>query len=117
MKYLILNQVAIWQPKLLDKFTLRPSPAGRTYFENGVAKISQDKLYRYAKNYKVKDNNIEMRFCLFVVSPTYDLEKFEKFLDEVSKNISVDIVKKVSILSNVDFEYINYYFNEEKNNG
>lgn len=111
---LILNRVAIWKPKLNDDFSVRPSPAGRTYFENGVAKISQDKLYRYAKNYKIKDNDIEIKFCLFVVSPAYDLERFKKFLDEVSKNISVDIVKKVSILSNADFKYIDFYFNEEK---
>lgn len=53
MNEIILEQIAIWTPKVTNRYTRHVSPAGVNYREkdSNILKKSDKKLYRFAKNY------------------------------------------------------------------
>lgn len=110
-KQLELNRLAIWQPKALDEFTMRVSPAGRKYMKNGLVRVTQHDSYRYAKNYKLKGGKV----CLFIVCEDRQDEKvMEKWLNKKSKEIDESVVQKALITSSVsEFEYLDIYWEKK----
>lgn len=115
---LFLNRVAIWRPKLNDELSVRQSPAGRVYFEHNIAKITQTPTYRYAKNYALGKGKNTIRFCLMLLTPSQSEKAIENFLDEIAKQIDIAFAQQVTInTTNMSFEYTDFYFNEEINNG
>ena len=109
---LILDRVAIWKPKLNDEFSVRQSPAGRTYFEHNIAKTTQTPTYRYAKNYTIGDKNF-VKFCLMILT-TSESKTIENFLDNVAKQIDIASAQRVVMTAtDTSFEYTDFYFNEE----
>lgn len=112
---LILNQVAIWRPKLNDGFSVRKSPSGRIYFENNIAKTTQRPTYRYAKNYTVGKGKSAVKFCLMIMSEINSEKVFEKFLDDTSKKIDLSLAQRVLITSTEsNFEYTDFKYKENK---
>ena len=110
---LILDRVAIWKPKLNDEFSVRQSPAGRTYFEHNIAKTTQVPTYRYAKNYATGDKNA-VKFCLMILTTSESEKAIENFLDNVAKQIDVALAQRVVMTAtDTSFEYTDFYFNEE----
>lgn len=100
---LILNQIAIWRPKLFDELTVRETAPGRLAVVNGEATRTTKKTYRYAKNYQYKDT----KYCLFFITYDNDAKKAESFLD------SVKITKKD--LDNLNsFRYLKVNYKEDK---
>ena len=115
MNKLILNRVAIWQAKYTDDFTMRPSPAGRVYFENGIAKTSSKPMFRYAKNYRVGKGKTAIKFCLFLMTYSEAEKQIEQFLDGIAKTIDIAYAQKILLISSVvNFEYLDEYFGGEK---
>ena len=115
MNKLILNRVAIWQPKNLDVFMGRPHPAGRIYFENGIAKLSDKMMFRYGKNYQVGKGKSAIKFCLFLHTFSDAEKKIESFLDDVAKTIDAGYAQKVLMTSSMaGFEYTDDYYGGEK---
>ena len=111
---LILDRVAIWKPKLNDEFSVRQSPAGRTYFEHNIAKTTQVPTYRYAKNYTIGDKNV-VKFCLMILTTSESEKTIESFLDNVAKQIDIASAQRVvMIATDTSFEYTDFYFNQEK---
>lgn len=118
MNKLILNRVAIWQAKAIDDFAMRPSPAGRVYFENGIARTSDKPMFRYAKNYHTTKPNKkgdypknDIAFCLFVMTFSDAEKKIEQFLDDVAKTIDEGYAQKVLLTASAaNFEYTDEYF-------
>ena len=112
MKKLILNRVAIWQAKNNDEFAMRPTSAGRGYFENGIAKISDKPMFRYAKNYYInKGKKTEIKFCLFLMTFSDAEKKIETFLDKVAKTVDAGYAQKVLITSSgANFEYTDDFY-------
>ena len=115
MNKLILNRVAIWQAKYTDDLTMRPSPAGRIYFENGVAKTSDKTMFRYAKNYKVGKGKTAIKFCLFMMTFSESEKQIEQFLDDIAKTIDIAYAQKILLTSSIaNFEYLDEYFGGKK---
>lgn len=111
---LILDRVAIWKPKLNDGFSVRQSPAGRTYFEHNIAKTTQVPTYRYAKNYIAGEKNT-VKFCLMVLTTSEAQKAVEDFLDNVAKQIDIALAQRVAMAAtDTSFEYTDFYLNEEK---
>jgi len=111
MNKLIINRVAIWQAKNIDEFMARPYPAGRTYFENGIAKTSDKTMFRYGKNYKIGKGKSAIKFCLFVVTFSDAEKKVETFLDGVAKTIDAGYAQKVLLTSSLSgFEYTDDFY-------
>lgn len=112
---LILNRVAIWRPKLTDKLGVRQSPAGRVYFENNIAKVTEEPTYRYAKNYIAGKGKTATKFCLMLMTSSQATKAIEQFLDGVAKQIDPAFAQRVSMTaSDTSFEYTDFYFKEEK---
>ena len=115
---LYLNRVIIWRPKLKDEFAVRESPKGRTYFENGVARITKEPTYRYAKNYTIGKGKNAVKFCLMFLTPSAPStsgKNIEKFLDETAQKIDIAQVQMAVLnATNVAFEYTDFYFKEDK---
>jgi hypothetical protein len=115
MEKLILNRVAIWQPKNKDDFGIRPVPPGRTYSENSIYRVSEKLMYRYAKNYKVGKGKTAVKFCLFVITRSDAGKKVESFLDSVAQTIDQGYAQKIVATSSMGaFEYTDSYFEEGK---
>lgn len=111
---LILNRVAIWRPKLNDEFSVRQSPAGRTYFEHNIAKTTQTPTYRYAKNYTIGKGKNTVKFCLMILTPSRSEKIIESFLDDIAKQIDIAFAQRVAMTAtDASFEYTDFYFNEE----
>lgn len=103
-----INRVAIWMPTIIDELTVRTSPAGRTYFEDGVAKKTEREMFRYAKNYELDGT----KFCLFIMSFSDKKASVERFLDEVAENLEADFVKQN--VADENFHYTDFEFKEEE---
>ena len=104
---IILNNIAIWTPKLEDKLSVRTTPAGARHQEAGTNLISlTDKtVYRYAKNYKTKGRG-GVRFCLFVRTYLDDAEAVEKQLDDYAARLKTEEV--ASAIAGADSKHFNY---------
>ena len=112
---LYLNRVAIWRPKPKDEFASRKSPAGRVYFENGIAKTTQAPTYRYAKNYSVGKGKSAVKFCLMILTPSLSEKAIEKFLDDISKKIDIALAQRVVMsATNTSFEYTDFNYKENE---
>lgn len=112
---LYLNRVIIWKPKLYDKFAVRESAAGRLYYENGIAKKTKDKTYRYAKNYEIGDGDLKTKYCLMFLTPSSDAAAAEKFLDETSKKLDLAQVQHaVMVATDASFEYTDIMYEEKQ---
>lgn len=108
---LFLNRVAIWKPKLNDEFSIRQSPAGRTYFEHNIAKTTQIPTFRYAKNYTVGENENFVKICLMLLTESQSEKTIEAFLDEVSKQIDIAFAQRISMtMTDTSFEYTDFLF-------
>lgn len=102
MNVIKLDTIAVWRPKLNDCFRAKSSAPGRTYYENNIAKKSDEPIVSYAKNY----TRNRVKFCLFVMSFAKDEKEIEKFLDATSKTIDLDFIKDVVSKSTAtDFAY------------
>lgn len=113
MDRLYINRVAIWQPKTLDELSVRASPAGRFYYENGIGKTSDKPMFRYAKNYTIgePDDEHAIKFCLFIMTFSDAAEAIEQFLDSVAEKIDAGFAQKVIMTSTMSsFEYIDEYY-------
>ncbi len=110
MNKLILNRVAIWQPKYGDEFTERPAPAGRTYYENNVAKASNQPMRRFAKNYTLGKGKNAVKFCLMMITFSDASAQIEAFLDATAKSVDIELARKVAAGSS--FEYLDIYYKE-----
>lgn len=100
---LILNQIAIWRPKLFDELTVRETAPGRLAVEDGTPIRTAKKTYRYAKNYQYKDT----RYCLFFITYDDDADKAEKFLDSVK--VTAKDLKDLN-----SFSYLKVNYKEDK---
>ena len=93
---IIIDNIALWRGKINDAFTVRTSPIGTRYKDaKGANQIAVKPVYRYAKTYKVKDGDSELRVSLFVRTFCTDAKKVEKRLDEVAKTIKPAQARKV----------------------
>ena len=109
----IINASELEKPKLNDEFSVRQSPAGRTYFEHNIAKTTQTPTYRYAKNYTIGDKNV-VKFCLMILTTSESEKTIESFLDNVAKQIDIASAQRVVMTAtDTSFEYTDFYFNEE----
>lgn len=115
---IILNRIAIWQPKPLDDLTVGVTPAGLVYYEDDIAKTSQSLAYRYAKNFSIaksKKDKQPLKFCLFFMTFSDDKEAAEFTLDLIAKTLTYDYVSDF-LASNIagEFKYLKHYFTEDK---
>lgn len=115
MNRLILDRVAIWCPKPNDNFAVRKSPAGRTYFENNIARTSESELYRYAKNYTIGKGASAVKVCLIMMSKSTAEKQIEKFLDETAKKIDIAFAQRVVMQATMsNFEYTDFNYKEKE---
>lgn len=92
---------------------MRPSPSGRVYFENGIAKTSSKPMFRYAKNYKAGKGKRAVKFCLFIMTFSDAEKKVEAFLDSFAETVDVGYAQKILISSSyTNFEYTDSYYKE-----
>lgn len=110
-----MNRIAIWRAKNTDSLSTRCSAAGRTYWENGIAKLTEVPTFRHAKNYTTETKDgYPLRYCLMVLTPSDDAEKVEAKLDEVSKKLTItQITKALAVASTTGFIYSDYFIEEE----
>lgn len=108
---IILDNIAIWQPKLGDGLTIRTMPAGVTIQQPGtnILKKSEAIIYRYAKNYKTTGDG-GVRFCLFVRTYLNDEKKIEQTLDSYAEGLTTEDVASAVAGSDANhFTYTNDY--------
>lgn len=111
---IIIDNIALWRPKINDAFTVRTSAIGTPYKDkNGVRQIATKPLYRYAKTYTVKDGKSDLKFSLFVRTLCTDSANVLEQLDEVAKTIKPAKVREV-VTNPVysAFEYLNIYLGD-----
>lgn len=112
---IILDNIAIWQPKLGDDLTVRALPAGAPIQQptTNIIKKSEATIYRYAKNYKTKGKS-GVRFCLFVRTYLNDEKKIEKALDAYAAELTTsDVTAAVAGSDAKHFTYTNHYLEVE----
>ncbi len=112
---IILDNIAIWQPKLGDTLTVRTMPPGVTIQQRGtnVLKKSEAIIYRYAKNYKTKGKG-GVRFCLFVRTYLNDESKIEQALDGYAQGLTTsDVSSAIAGADANHFTYTNDYLEAE----
>lgn len=108
---IILDNIAIWMPKLSDELTIRSTPAGAKHQDAATNLISlTDKtIYRYAKNYKTKGRG-GVKFCLFVRTYSNDTKSVEKQLDNCAAGLTADEVASAIAEANATkFTYTNKF--------
>jgi len=108
---IILDNIAIWQPKLNDQLTVRSTPPGVSYQKAGtnVLEITSKPLYRYAKNYKTEGKN-GIKYCLFVRTFSTDRAAVERELDAFAEALQAEDVRPaVAGSDSVHFTYSNRY--------
>ncbi len=108
---IIIDNIALWRPKINDEFTVRTSAIGTPYKDqNGVRQIATKPIYRYAKTYSVKDGRAELKFSLFVRTLNTDKEAVAEQLDKVAKKITAKQARE-AITNPVysAFNYLNIY--------
>lgn len=108
---IIIDNIALWRPKINDAFTARASSIGTPYQDkNGARQIATKPIYRYAKTYELKDGKSKLRYSLFVRTFCTDAEKVEEQLDEIAKRIKPAQVRETITNPNyMAFEYLNIY--------
>ena len=112
---IILGNIAIWQPKLNDQLTVRPTPPGASYQKTGtnILEIANKPLYRYAKNYKTAGEN-GVKYCLFVRTFSTDKDAVERELDAFAETLQAEDVRPaVAGSDSVHFTYSNHYLETE----
>lgn len=112
---IILDNIAIWQPKLGDELTVRKTPAGAKIQKAGTNIITRTEapIFRYAKNYKTNGKS-GVRFCLFVRTYLNDEKKIEKALDAYAAELtSKDVTAAVAGSDANHFTYTNHYLEVE----
>lgn len=112
---IIIDNIALWRPKINDEFTIRTSAIGTPYIDRkGARQITTKPIYRYAKTYTVKDGKEELKFSLFVRTLDTDAKKVEENLDEVAKGITPEQARE-AIVNPVysAFIYLNIYLGEQ----
>ena len=108
---IIIDNIALWRPKINDEFTVRTSSIGTPYKDkNGVRQIATKPIYRYAKTYSVKDGKNELKFSLFVRTLNTDKDTVSEELDKVAKKITAKQARE-AIVNPVysAFNYLNIY--------
>lgn len=112
---ILIDNIALWRPKINDAFTVRTSAIGTPYREkNGARQIATKPIYRYAKTYGVKDGKAELKFSLFVRTLSTDSKAVEEKLDEVAEKITAAQARE-AITNPVysAFEYLNIYLGDK----
>lgn len=112
---IILDNIAIWQPKLGDELTVRETPAGVKIQKAGTNIITKTEapIFRYAKNYKTKGRG-GIRFCLFVRTYLNDEKKVEGILDEYATSLeNKDISSAIASADAKNFTYTNKYLEDK----
>ena len=109
---IIIDRIAIWTANLQNGFTVRKNPMGLKYkTQAGVYNVSNQTIYRYAKDYEVG----KTRFTLFVRTFREDWANVEKELDKVAKKLKEDVVKaKIANADVYNFEYLDFNIKGEK---
>lgn len=107
---IIIDKIGIWKADYHKGYTVRVMPAGIRYFDkSGICKLANDKINRYAKNYKKG----KTEFVLFVRTFSSDKDAIEKQLDKVAKTITEAYAKEICMKATFDeFEYLNEYVKE-----
>ena len=112
---ILIDNIALWRPKINDAFTVRTSAIGTPYREkNGARQIATKPIYRYAKTYKVQDGKAELKFSLFVRTLSTDSKAVEEKLDEVAEKITPAQARE-AITNPVysAFGYLNIYLGDK----
>ena len=107
---IILNQIALWRPKLNDQMTILRQPAGLRVLDSATKlyKLVEKPIIRYAKNYIAGKGKTAVKFSLFVRTYSEDEKAVESRLDEVAKNITVAQARKINSRALFeDFDYLN----------
>lgn len=106
---IIIDNIALWRGKVNNAFTVRTSAIGTRYKDkNGANQVAVKPIYRYAKNYTVKDGKSDLCISLFVRTFSTDAKAIEKKLDKVAKTVKPAQARKV--ITNpvyTAFEYLN----------
>ena len=108
---IILDNIAIWTPKLGDELTVRTTPAGAKHQDatTNLISLTDKTVYRYAKNYKTKGRN-GVRFCLFVRTYSDDAKDIEKQLDDYATKIATnEVADAIAKADSTKFVYTNKY--------
>ena len=105
---LYLNRVAIFKKTASTELETKVSPAGRTYVEDNIVKVTDKKTYRYLKNYLVKKKH----FCIYVFTYSENAKYFEKELDKIAKKIT----DSEELLSDdiMNIHWTDFYIKEDK---
>lgn len=112
---IILDNIAIWQPKLGDELTVRKTPAGVKIQKAGTNVITRTEapIFRYAKNYKTKGRG-GVRFCLFVRTYLDDEKKVEDALDAYAAEVTTKEASEAVAGSDAKhFTYTNKYLEDK----
>lgn len=111
---IIIDNIALWRPKINDEFTIRTSAIGTPYQDkNGGMARARKPIYRYAKTYSVKDGKEELGFSLFVRTLSTDSKAAEKRLDEVAKTITPEQARNAVLEPSYSaFRYLNIYLED-----
>ena len=111
---IIIDNIALWRPKINDEFTIRTSSIGTPYKDKkGVPTVARKPIYRYAKTYEVKDGKNKLAFSLFVRTLSTDSKAAEKRLDEVAKTITPEQARSAIVEpSYTAFKYLNIYLED-----
>lgn len=108
---IIIDNIALWRPKMSDTFTVRTHAIGTPYKtrDNAYEKAKKP-LYRYAKSYTVADGKAELGFSLFVRTLNSDAKAVERQLDAAAQKVTPAQVREV-ITNPVEsaFSYLNIY--------
>ena len=107
---IIVDKIGIWKADFHKGYTVRMVPSGVRYSDKtGIMKMSNKKMFRYAKNYKI--NRTE--FVLFVRTFAEDKSGVEKQLDAVAKKVTEKYAREICARATVEeFEYLNEYLKE-----
>lgn len=111
---IIIDNIALWRPKINDEFTIRTSAIGTPYKDkDGNAKVARKPIYRYAKSFTVKDGEEELGFSLFVRTLSTDSKAAEKRLDDVAKTITPEQARSAVLEPSYSaFRYLNVYLED-----
>lgn len=112
MDKLLLNRVAVWTAKSVDGLTVKIQPAGRMYFENEIAKLTNTQSYRYAKNFEIAKDDDTIKFCLMITSLSDSVNEIERFLDEVAERCDYQLIKKC-LEDKVNINYIDEFYRKD----
>lgn len=109
---IIIDKIGIWKADFHKGYTVRVVPSGIRYSDKtGIIKMSNNKIFRYAKNYKVG----KTEFVLFVRTFLDNKAEVESQLDAVAKKITEKYAREVCARATVnEFDYLNEYLKGDK---